>query len=112
MGLFRAFVTYMKTQLGFQGVSGWVNFTGNDKLAPTALKQVRGDVLLTVGMAFPNGSLVFDINGGPVNESWKPARPDPEPYFPYMLLQVLTPILCCCMPSTLGIVLYCLKDRG
>jgi len=103
--LYRAFVDYMKNGLVFQGVSGKVNFTGNDKAEPLALKQVQGQDSLIVGYAFSNnGSVRMDVNGGPSNESWQEANPDPETQFPYLIFQVLTPILCICCPVIAGCV--------
>merc|ERR1711988_2102023 len=101
---FLDWTTYIKTGLAFQGVSGWVNFTGNDKAETLALKQVRGADFVTVGYVFTNGSSRKDMNGGASNESWRPAKPDEDDEFPYMIFQVLTPILCICCPALAGCI--------
>merc|ERR1719478_2037047 len=74
--LYNEFVTYLKTGLAFQGVSGWVNFTGNDKPESVALKQVRGQEFVTIGLAFPNGTMSLAMNGGLANDSWTAAKDD------------------------------------
>eukprot|EP00929_Paragymnodinium_shiwhaense_P122716 TRINITY_DN9570_c0_g3_i2.p1 TRINITY_DN9570_c0_g3~~TRINITY_DN9570_c0_g3_i2.p1 ORF type:complete len:1317 (+),score=311.18 TRINITY_DN9570_c0_g3_i2:284-4234(+) len=100
--LYNKFVQHMKTGLNFNGVSGLVNFTGNDKPETMALRQVQEDSFLVVGLSFPNGSLQFGENGGPTNESWRAAMPDAKPYFPYFVFQILTPITVICCPSIAG----------
>jgi len=102
--LHKLFVGSMKTGIAFHGVSGWVNFTGNDKPESLAVKQVQGGDFVTVGLAFPNGSMRLDMNGGLVNESWKPAKEDAEADFPYLIFQVLTPLLCICCPALAGCI--------
>jgi len=103
--LYSAFVDYMKNDLVFQGVSGKVNFTGNDKSEPLALKQVQGQDSLIVGYAFSsNGSVRMDVNGGPSNASWQEAYPDPTAYFPFLVFQVLIPLLCICCPAIAGCI--------
>jgi hypothetical protein len=95
----------MNNDLVFQGVSGKVNFTGNDKSEPLALKQVQGQDSLIVGYAFSsNGSVRMDVNGGPSNASWTEALPDPTASFPYLVFQVLIPLLCICCPAIAGCI--------
>jgi len=101
---YQEFVTYMKEGLAFQGVSGWVNFTGNDKPEAISMKQVRGPELVTIGMAFPNGSIQMDMNGGLANDSWAPAKEDPKESFPWLVFKILTPLLCVCCPAVAGCI--------
>jgi len=101
---YQEFVNYMKTGLAFQGVSGWVNFTGNDKPETISMKQVRGQELIAIGMAFPNGSMHMDMNGGLANDSWAPAKEDAAESFPWLIFKVLTPLLCVCCPALAGCI--------
>jgi hypothetical protein len=96
------FVDYIKTGIDFQGVSGVVNFKGNDKHAHLAIYQVQQGKKTLVGTCSHNNSIDMTINGGPSNVSWKPAHPDiipQEAEFPYFIFQVLLPILCICCPG-------------
>jgi len=102
--LYNQFVTYIKEGLAFQGVSGWVNFTGNDKPEAVAMKQVRGEDFLTIGLAFPNGTITMDMNGGLANDSWTAAKADAEDSFPWLVFKILTPLLCICCPALAGCV--------
>jgi len=101
---YQEFTRWMKHDLAFQGVSGWVNFTGNDKPETMALKQVRGEALVTIGMAFPNGSMVMDMNGGLTNDTWTAAKDDVEESFPWLVFKILTPLLCVCCPAVAGCI--------
>jgi len=98
------FVNYLKEGLAFQGVSGWVNFTGNDKPAAVAMKQVRGEEFVTIGLAFPNGSMSMDMNGGLANDSWTAAKEDVEDSFPWLVFKIITPLLCVCCPAIAGCI--------
>merc|ERR1711988_209257 len=86
------------------GVCGWVNFTGNDKPGVVSMKQVRGSELVTIGMAFPNGSLAMGMNGGLSNDSWTAAKEDAKESFPWLVFKVLTPLLCVCCPAIAGCI--------
>jgi hypothetical protein len=97
---YAAFVNYIKLEVEFQGISGFVNFTGNDKPAYLAVQQVQEGKKVLVGTS--NGTVDLTVNGGPSNASWKPPHPDvppPEPDFPYWAFQVFLPILCICCPG-------------
>jgi hypothetical protein len=101
---YEGFVAYLKTGLAFQGVSGWVNFTGNDKPETISMKQVLGEEFVMVGMAFPNGSMLMNMHGGLTNDSWAPAKADAEESFPWLVFKVLTPLLCVCCPAIAGCI--------
>jgi carbonic anhydrase len=97
---YEAFVNFIKIDVEFQGISGLVNFTGNDKPNYLAVQQVQQGKKVLVGTT--NGTIDFTVNGGPRNVSWMPPHPDvppPEPDFPYWAFQVLLPILCICCPG-------------
>jgi hypothetical protein len=97
---YEAFVNYIKLEVEFQGMSGWVNFTGNDKPAYLAVQQVQQGKKVLVGTA--NGTVDLTHHGGPSNASWKPAHPDklpPATDFPYWAFQVFLPILCIFCPA-------------
>merc|ERR1712137_993003 len=92
--LYQDILSYLKTGLLFQGVSGWVNFTGNDKPETISLKQVQGDHLVEVAMAFPNGSILMDLGEGIVNNTWVIDLGGAEQKLPALVLQALTVFLC------------------
>jgi hypothetical protein len=95
-------IRYIKTDVDFQGVSGHVKFEGNDKQAYLAVQQVQAGLKVLVGTCSWNASLDLSVNGGPSNASWKPPHPDEIPYeepFPYLVFQVLLPVLCICCPA-------------
>jgi len=102
--MYQEFISYLKTGLAFQGVSGWVNFTGNDKPESVALKQVRGQEFVTIGLAFPNGTMSMEMNGGLANDSWTAAKDDVEESFPWLVFKILTPLLCVCCPAIAGCI--------
>jgi hypothetical protein len=99
---YAAFISYIKTEVEFQGVSGHVKFDGNQKPAYLAVQQVQGGSKILVGTCSHNGTTDLSLNGGPSNASWNPPHPDiipPEADFPYFLFQILLPILCICCPA-------------
>jgi len=81
-----------------------VNFTGNDKPETVAMKQVRGDEFVTIGLAFPNGTMEMAMNGGLANDSWTAAKDDVEESFPWLVFKILTPLLCVCCPAVAGCI--------
>jgi hypothetical protein len=92
---YQAFVSYIKTTVDFQGASGRVRFVANDKPAYLAVQQVQEGVTVLVGTCTHNGTIDFDVNGGPSNASWLPAYPDAIPakmYFPYWAFQICLPV--------------------
>jgi hypothetical protein len=100
--VYTKFVSYIKTQTDFQGVSGRVNFVGNDKPAYLAITQIQAGTKVLVGTCSHNGTQDLTVSGGPSNASWKPANPDPiapEADFPYFVFQIVLPILCICCPA-------------
>jgi hypothetical protein len=99
--VYTEFIDYIKG-VEFQGVSGFIRFTGNDKPAHLGVYQVREGHNVLVGTCSHNGTKDFDINGGPSNASWKPAHPDQEPPpddFPFWAIQIFLPLLCICCPA-------------
>jgi hypothetical protein len=102
---YKAFVDYIKLEVEFQGISGFVNFTGNDKPAYLAVQQVQAGKKVLVGTV--NDTVDLTVNGGPSNASWKPPHPDvppPEADFPYWVFQVFLPLMCLCCPGLAGCV--------
>jgi hypothetical protein len=75
--VYTKFVSYIKTRTDFQGVSGRVNFVGNDKPAYLAITQIQAGTKVLVGTCSHNGTQDLTVSGGPSNASWKPANPDP-----------------------------------
>jgi hypothetical protein len=104
---YEAFINYFKTVADFQGVSGIVKFSGNEKPAYLAVQQVQGGSKALVGTCSHNGSIDLTVNQGPDNSSWKPPHPDaipPEADFPYFVFQVFLPILCMLCPALAGCI--------
>jgi hypothetical protein len=104
---YEMFVNHIKTGISFNGVSGKVEFMGNDKPAYLAVRQVREGAELLVGAKYMNSSSDLTINDGPSNESWNPAFPDPPPpasNFPYWAFQAFVPIMCVCCPAIAGCI--------
>merc|ERR1719271_744346 len=104
---YNLFVNHIKTGISFNGVSGKVQFMGNDKPAYLAVRQVREGAELLVGAKYMNSSADLTINDGPSNESWNPAFPDPPPpasNFPYWAFQAFVPIMCVCCPAIAGCI--------
>jgi hypothetical protein len=102
---YRGFVDYIKHEMVFQGISGLVNFTGNDKPGYLAVQQVHEGKKVLVGTS--NGTVDLTVNGGPSNASWKPSHPDvvpPEADFPYWAFQVFLPILCIICPCLAAVI--------
>jgi hypothetical protein len=100
--VYNEFVSHIKTGVDFQGVSGHVKFHANDKQAYLAVQQVQAGLKVLAGTCDYNGTLDLSVNGGPSNASWKPPHPDEIPYeepFPYLVFQVLLPVLCICCPA-------------
>jgi hypothetical protein len=114
---YEAFIEYVKVGMQpFQGVSGLVNFVGNDKPAYLAVQQVQEGSSVLVGTMYclagqsacsTNYSMDLSINGGPSNGSWNPAHPDiipAEAEFPYWVFQIVLPILCICCPGCAALI--------
>jgi hypothetical protein len=100
--VYEAFISYIKTTVDFQGASGRVKFSGNDKAANLGVFQVQDGHKKLVGTCSHNGTADLTVNGGPSNASWQPAHPDappPEENFPYWAFQIFLPVLCICCPA-------------
>ena len=105
--LYREFNNYIKTTLDFSGASGRVKFEGNDRPGLLAVQQIVEGSKMLKGTIKNSTAMDLTINGGPSNESWKPPHPDPEvkeEEFPYMVFQILIPILCICAPAVAGCI--------
>jgi hypothetical protein len=101
-GKFKHFIKHKLNAEPFQGASGLVQFSGNDKLAYLSVQQVIAGAKVQVGTCSYNISIDLSLNGGPINSSWKPAHPDalpPPEDFPYWAFQIFLPILCICCPA-------------
>jgi len=100
--VYGSFINYIKNGIDFQGVSGQVKFSANDRPAYLAVHQVQQGSKILVGTCSQNISVDLTVNGGPSNASWKPAHPDAIPAeesFPYVVFQILIPLLCLCCPA-------------
>ena len=73
-----------------------------ESLLPLARIAKKAGLKVLVGTCSWNASVDLSVNGGPSNASWKPPHPDVIPYeepFPYLVFQVLLPVLCICCPA-------------
>lgn len=104
------FKHYVKTQINFQGVSGTVRFSGNDKPNNLAVQQVQQGSNVQVGLVFINGSISW-INGGPRNESWAKEPVDPSTFFflPFHIVIVTVLML---GPIIAGLIAEARSRRG
>jgi hypothetical protein len=100
--VYSEFISFIKTTVDFQGASGRITFSGNDKAAYLGVVQIQDGAKKLVGTCSHNGTTDLTVNGGPSNASWQPAHPDappPEENFPYFVFQVFLPLLCICCPA-------------
>jgi hypothetical protein len=111
--VYNKFQAYIKEQVDFDGVSGRVAFSGNDKPNTIGIDQVRklsAENPIIVGQLLQDGTLDLTAEGGLTNESWQPADPDPPPpppppdNFPYLVFQILIPMTMVCVPVISGCV--------
>jgi len=113
--LYAKFLDYVKTKIDFQGASGRVKFSGNDRPHYLAVQQVQQGSNVDVGLVSPpeaqdadaDGAAVDPLewtNGGPNGAYWKaePVDPPPPDNFPYWAIQVFVPLLLCCSPTVAG----------
>jgi len=118
--LYEKFITYVKTTLDFQGASGRVKFSGNDKPHYLAVQQVQKGSNVDVGLVAPESKKDADTkdadtkdpdgkfewtNGGPDGTYWKREKVDPlEPdNFPYWVFRVFVPLGICMCPTIFGV---------
>jgi len=72
-------VTFMREELAFEGVSGFLEFTGNDRLGYLAIWQVLHDDLVLVGHVPPDDTEEVTLYHGSLsNASWAGAPQDSE----------------------------------
>jgi len=111
--LYAKFLDYMKTKVDFQGASGHVKFSGNDRPHYLVVQQVQQGKNVDVGLVSPksedsNGKVTGGdmewTNGGPGGAMWKaePVEPPPPDNFPYWTLNVLLPLFLCISPMVAG----------
>jgi hypothetical protein len=127
--MYDAIQSYIKTQLDFQGISGRVKFSGNDKPGYLGVTQVQGGKTVDVGTidlgwmdgVDANGQPVLEINTqgtiawlpnsdgsfGPLNSSWEkePALPPPPPAEKneiYWVVHVIVRFILILLPICIG----------
>jgi hypothetical protein len=104
--IYAAFLKYVKTKIDFLGATGRVKFNGNDKASPLVVQQIQQGVNVDVGAISPEDTddKITWKNGGPRSYMWKREDTDPPPAdnFPYLVIQVLAPMLICCSPFLAG----------
>jgi len=85
--IYHELLDYMKGELEFEGVSGNVKFTGNDRLGELGLWQTRGNHSELVGTVGIAGNISAGYWTGLRNSTWKPAPADEvEPAFPWIIV--------------------------
>jgi ABC-type branched-subunit amino acid transport system substrate-binding protein len=102
--MYQKIVTTLKTKTKFEGASGHVEFDGNDRPNYLAIQQMSGTKYTEVGFVNAEG-LIWSMDGGASNASWTkefPDPPEPEPYFPWFLFQIVAPILIVTCPMCLA----------
>jgi len=111
---YREFVASMKQDTLFRGASGRVEFQGNDVPGAVSVRQRRANsdemtkasqpyVMLEVGIAFANGTMALDLNGGVNDEAFQPALEEEQAQFPFEALQVLIVVVFICCPFCIGL---------
>jgi hypothetical protein len=103
--LYELMVQYIQTGIDFQGVSGRVKFSGNDKLGSLAIEQVINGSSFLVGTYNTDNVLNLTFNGGITAAAWKPAFPDPPPppsNFPFTAVKVAIPLILIFCPGLAG----------
>jgi len=101
--VYNEFKRYMKNDLDFQGASGRVKFSGNDKPAPLMVKQVVQGKEVDVFLMDIDGITIERIGNGTTGEYWTKEPEDPPEKFKYWLvfqIGIPTCIFCCtCVAS-------------
>lgn len=103
--LYELMVQYIQTGIDFQGVSGRVKFSGNDKLGSLGIEQVINGSSFLVGTYNTDNVLNLTFNGGITAAAWKPAFPDPPPppsNFPFTAVKVAIPLILIFCPGLAG----------
>jgi hypothetical protein len=101
--VYERFLEIVRTELDFQGVSGRVKFDGNDRPNFLGIHQVVQSSRIDIGLVNTSGEIDW-LGQGPVNTSWTKEFPEPPPYFPYEVLQVLVPLSLIVCPLFFGIL--------
>jgi len=119
--LYAKYIDYFKTKMDFQGASGQVKFSGNDRPIYLTVQQVQYGSNVDIGLVSPlkDGSPGSDDstkneamvnitwqNGGPSGRVWtkEPADPPPVDNFPYWTLKVFVPVILLCSPTIAGLI--------
>jgi len=113
--LYAKFLEHLKTNVKFQGASGHVEFSGNDRPAYLLVEQVQQGKSVDVGFVSPErkdsdgkvtGGDMEWTNGGPDGSNWKaePQEPPAPDNFPYWVLNVFVPIVLCISPVLAGAI--------
>jgi len=101
------FKRYMKNDIDFQGASGQVKFSGNDRPNPLTVMQVQQGKEVEVGLVQTDGkkTTISWIGNGTINTFWQKEPEDPPVKFAYWLVfQIGIPTLIIIV--TCGISIY------
>ena len=92
-------MNFIRDELQIEGVSGAVNFSGNDRPGRLGLWQLSGSERFPVGTVYENGTIETGLSEGLRNDMWLPATPFP---MGYVLVSVGVFMIFC--PSLLGCI--------
>lgn len=114
--IYEEFETYIREELDFDGMSGRVKFSGNDKPNVISVDQVREESdenPIVVGLLHLDGVFNF-TQGGVVSDAWQPAYPDQisEDEFPWLTVQISIPIFVIGMPMLVATLVRCNSSRA
>eukprot|EP00930_Biecheleria_cincta_P076959 TRINITY_DN641_c0_g1_i4.p1 TRINITY_DN641_c0_g1~~TRINITY_DN641_c0_g1_i4.p1 ORF type:complete len:2132 (+),score=403.94 TRINITY_DN641_c0_g1_i4:93-6488(+) len=101
--VYKAFNAFLRTQPGFQGLSGEVKFVGNDKENHLSIQQVQKGESVDVGLRYINSTIAW-IGNGADNSSWTQEFEDPPNKFEYWLvIQISIPAVILCLALSFGV---------
>eukprot|EP00930_Biecheleria_cincta_P052351 TRINITY_DN375_c1_g1_i9.p1 TRINITY_DN375_c1_g1~~TRINITY_DN375_c1_g1_i9.p1 ORF type:complete len:515 (-),score=82.41 TRINITY_DN375_c1_g1_i9:184-1683(-) len=99
---YNEFNRYLRNELDFQGVSGRVTFSDNNRPNLLSVKQVLQGKEVEVGLVFLNGTLSW-IGNGTIDSAWALEPADPPERFKYWLVfQIGLPTLLLCCTFCVG----------
>eukprot|EP00930_Biecheleria_cincta_P105147 TRINITY_DN9771_c0_g1_i1.p1 TRINITY_DN9771_c0_g1~~TRINITY_DN9771_c0_g1_i1.p1 ORF type:complete len:358 (-),score=79.77 TRINITY_DN9771_c0_g1_i1:696-1640(-) len=101
--VYAEFKRYMKNELDFQGASGRVKFSDNNRPNPLGVKQVLQGKEVEVGVVHLNGTISW-IGNGTSSAAWAEEPEDPPERFGYWIVfQIGIPLLILCCACGFGL---------
>merc|ERR1712136_377729 len=112
--LYSEVISFMRTELAFEGVSGRIQLSGNDLPGYLAITQVVGSESVVVGYVPPNDTAEVTIDYETIsNSSWAAAPPDDEEdnSMTITVIAVLGATLLIACPVCCAIFVMCWRRR-